>query len=562
MAELSTKLILIQEGRPDQEFQLNKASVLIGRALTNDIVLEDSRASRTHVRLEIGASGTKLIDLGSSNGTRVNGLKVEKADLNSGDVVGIGSSQLRFEISLPFDEATMTVKYEEEDLEEAYDQDVLPVAINETSLPRLVLFTKERTWEVSLQDVEQLTIGRTEPNQVVIEQTKVSRQHAVIIRKGDSFILRDLGSTNGTWWKGERVSERILQEGDAFRIGNTQIVFKQGFSQASLTMADELLERALTRRPVVFVPGMMGSQLWLGNERIWPNISHIIKNPEILLYPSSMPLEARGIVDEVVIIPNLIKMDQYNRLGDYMVEELGYTREQDFFEFAYDWRQDVRLSASQLAEFIDGFQNHQPVTIIAHSLGTMVSRYYIEHRGGKNRVERIILMGGPHRGAVKVLPALLTSPGILPFGLYGEKTRRISLSFPSSYQIIPPYPCGVDRSERKINFLEDEDWLDEEYRPLLRAGRQFRQELGNSSSVPALSIFGYGLKTVSKIIVNRNPNGRCEDVSTLSEAIGDSSILEQSAVLEGSEIHPVQQYHGSLFVDSDVKMRLKIELAR
>ncbi len=33
-------------------------------------------------------------------------------------------------------------------------------------------------------------------------------------------------------------------------------------------------------------------------------------------------------------------------------------------------------------------------------------------------------------------------------------------------------------------------------------------------------------------------------------------------MLEGSEIHPVQQYHGSLFVDNDVKMRLKLELTR
>ncbi len=255
-------------------------------------------------------------------------------------------------------------------------------------------------------------------------------------------------------------------------------------------------------------------------------------------------------------------MDQYNRLGDYLVEELGYKRGQDFFEFAYDWRQDVRLSAVKLADLIDGFSGNQPITIIAHSLGTMVSRYYIEHLGGKQHVERAILMGGPHRGAVKALPAMLAAPGILPFGIYSGKTRKISLSFPSSYQIIPTYPCGVDREGKWINFLEYEGWLEEEYRPLLRAGREFRQELGTSSSVSVLSIFGYGLKTASKLNVSRNPNGRFEDVTTMSEAVGDSSILEQSAVLEGSDIHPVQQYHGSLFVDNDVRMRLKIELSR
>ncbi len=203
------KLVLIQEARPDQEFQLNKSTISIGRALTSDIVLDDGRVSRSHARLEGSKTGCKIYDLGSSNGTRLNGLQVDKAELKPGDVIGIGSSQLRYEISLPFDEATMTMKYEEEDLEQAYDQDVLPVAINETGIPRLVLFTKDRTWEVSLEDADRITIGRTEPCQVVIEQTKVSRQHAEIVRKGDLFILRDLGSTNGTWFKDEQVSENL-----------------------------------------------------------------------------------------------------------------------------------------------------------------------------------------------------------------------------------------------------------------------------------------------------------------------------------------------------------------
>ena len=58
------------------------------------------------------------------------------------------------------------------------------------------------------------------------------------------------------------------------------------------------------------------------------------------------------------------------------------------------------------------------------------------------------------------------------------------------------------------------------------------------------------------------PSGKLSDVAYTTAPSGDSTILEKSAVLDGSEIHPVQQYHGSLFVDNDVKMRLKLELAR
>jgi hypothetical protein len=52
------------------------------------------------------------------------------------------------------------------------------------------------------------------------------------------------------------------------------------------------------------------------------------------------------------------------------------------------------------------------------------------------------------------------------------------------------------------------------------------------------------------------------DIVYKTELNGDNSVLERSAVLSGREIHPVQQHHGSLFVDNDVKMRLKVELAR
>jgi pSer/pThr/pTyr-binding forkhead associated (FHA) protein len=557
------KLILTQQGGPEQEYELGKASITLGRAMTNDIILSDARASRSHARLECGPSGCKIIDLGSSNGTRVNGLRVDQVELKPGDTINLGNSQFRFEVApSSFEDMGMTMIDSEADLDLTLDREILPVSVHETSTPSLVVFTSEKTWEFSLEDIDSASIGRTEGNQVVIDHEKVSRRHAEVVRKRGIFILRDLGSTNGTWHKNERIDELILQDGDIFRIGQAQLVFKSGFGAEALTMADESLVQAPARRPVVFVPGLMGSELWLGNERVWPNIKQLFKNPELFRYPSSIPLEPRGIVDEVVIVPNLIKMDQYNRLGDYLVEDLGYERGKDFFEFAYDWRQDVRLSARQLGEMIDTLPKSQPVTIIAHSLGTMVSRYYIERLDGKKRVERVILMGGPHQGAVKGLTSLLIAPEILPFGLMGERFRQLSLTFPTSFQIIPTYPCAIDQNGKKINFLEDESWVSEEHRPMLRAARQFRQELGRRTSIPALSIFGYGIKTIAGITLKCNDSGKLTEISYKSEPSGDSSVLEKSAVLEGTDIHPVQQYHGSLFVDSDVKMRLKLELAR
>jgi hypothetical protein len=80
--------------------------------------------------------------------------------------------------------------------------------------------------------------------------------------------------------------------------------------------------------------------------------------------------------------------------------------------------------------------------------------------------------------------------------------------------------------------------------------------------VPTVCIFGYGMKTMTALRMHRDERGLCHGVEGFHEPAGDSSVPERSATLDGAEIHPVRQYHGTLHVDSDVKKRLKVELMR
>jgi hypothetical protein len=184
----------------------------------------------------------------------------------------------------------------------------------------------------------------------------------------------------------------------------------------------------------------------------------------------------------------------------------------------------------------------------------------VEHLGGKKKVSRLMLIGGPHQGVPKIVANLLTGVDLLPFGLMGKKLTEVIETFPTCYQILPLYPCAVDQHGKPFHFLEDESWVKPAYRPLWHAAREFRRELGGRSSIPTLSIFGYGLKTATQLRIQRGPDGGFQKVLIDIGANGDSSVPESSAVLPRTEIHPVQQYHGTLFNDNDVKMRLKHEL--
>lgn len=79
------------------------------------------------------------------------------------------------------------------------------------------------------QDVDLLahnTLGRHPNNTVQVLDRIVSKEHChVDMIEGGRFILRDLGSLNGTYVNGERVSERVLNPGDEITLGSTRIIF-------------------------------------------------------------------------------------------------------------------------------------------------------------------------------------------------------------------------------------------------------------------------------------------------------------------------------------------------
>ncbi len=73
-----------------------------------------------------------------------------------------------------------------------------------------------------------LTVGRGLDNDVVIEDARVSRHHAQLRYKTRRFWVTDLGSTNGTFVNGERISESVLRNDDVISLGGVELRFREG----------------------------------------------------------------------------------------------------------------------------------------------------------------------------------------------------------------------------------------------------------------------------------------------------------------------------------------------
>lgn len=74
----------------EKEISLNRSVINVGRRNTNEIVIDDIRVSRTHAQIRKTSQGYFVFDAGSAGGTYVNGTRVDKRQLKSGDVISLG----------------------------------------------------------------------------------------------------------------------------------------------------------------------------------------------------------------------------------------------------------------------------------------------------------------------------------------------------------------------------------------------------------------------------------------------------------------------------------------
>jgi len=202
------------EGKGSTSFlDLPEAGGVIGRSSEVELQIDDASVSRRHCSLERRGGGWWVIDLGSANGTRVNGeLLKEPRELRHGDRLRVGSVDLRFEAS--------DLGAEEIQLEEESHSGAPPGW-------RLRIEEGEGQGEEFPLKPGRNLIGRSSSNDVPLRGLGISSVHAEVIVEGDGCRVRDLGSTNGSLLDGAPLKEAAdFPPGSRLMLGKTALVLE------------------------------------------------------------------------------------------------------------------------------------------------------------------------------------------------------------------------------------------------------------------------------------------------------------------------------------------------
>jgi pSer/pThr/pTyr-binding forkhead associated (FHA) protein len=82
-----------------------------------------------------------------------------------------------------------------------------------------------RAGETFALDRPRLTVGRRPDSDVFLDDVTVSRDHAVVVRRGEHYYLDDCGSLNGTYVNRRRIDSQRLNDGDELQIGKYKLAF-------------------------------------------------------------------------------------------------------------------------------------------------------------------------------------------------------------------------------------------------------------------------------------------------------------------------------------------------
>jgi pSer/pThr/pTyr-binding forkhead associated (FHA) protein len=217
--------------RSGARYPLPTRRIYIGRDDSCDVIVRGNSVSRRHASVAPVAGGFLLRDE-SANGTLVNGVRVVGTYLlGNGDVVRIQDDDLRLEVAgaspAPVLLGDKTTQLDLSHITRGVSEDEARAAASRPLVASLEIVRGPFTGACFQVERAVCSIGRAEENDVRIRDDTVSFAHATLLRKRGAWFVVDLGSMNGTYVDGSRVSgERELHPGTRVRVGAVELVFR------------------------------------------------------------------------------------------------------------------------------------------------------------------------------------------------------------------------------------------------------------------------------------------------------------------------------------------------
>lgn len=359
---------------------------------------------------------------------------------------------------------------------------------------------------------------------------------------------------------------------------------------------------------IVVLPGILGSVLKKNGNDLWISgtsaLSNVVAarswNTELpLTSDSGKPeaaddgVEAVGILKGIGIVPGFWKWDGlgYTRLLQAIEENFktvralpGENKLANVIEFPYDWRRDNRYTAQWLCHTVTKFleqwreknkNKDAKVIFIAHSMGGLVARYYLDVLGGWQDCRALITLGTPFRGSPLAAGALANGNRILGIIDVSDALRTMD----SPYQLLPRYRFVLNTNEyHSMSELQDLPNIDASR---INRAMEFHQEIDQAVlnrqgklGYPIYPFAGIGQSTDQSLVYRDGKLSLSGDrPRDIPDAFydGDSIVPLVSAIpremnTEAEKVFYINEKHGSLqgndiVLNNLTKMLLAMEVS-
>jgi pimeloyl-ACP methyl ester carboxylesterase len=185
---------------------------------------------------------------------------------------------------------------------------------------------------------------------------------------------------------------------------------------------------------VVLLPGITGSVLQRDGKDIWApspgallrglaSFGRSVKKLELKVTDDDWKAPDLGdgvvatrLMPDVHLLPGFWKIDGYTAIQDFLLNTFDLTSGVNYHPFPYDWRRDNRAAADKLNQESEGWlrswrqqSGHEgaQLILIAHSMGGLVARYFVEALEGWRNTRAVVTFGTPYYGSLNAVDFLV-----------------------------------------------------------------------------------------------------------------------------------------------------------